>query len=262
MNGFHGYYVKCQGEQDTVAVIFGWAQEGRFVQIITEEHSFYFDYNDNCSLDEDGLVLDLEGVTGDVRFGPFTKIKGDIMGPFRWLPFMECRHMIISMAHKISGHIKIGDKTYNFDNGVGYIEGDRGKGFPRKYFWTQAHFGDTSIFAATAIIPYLGIRFLGTICVVMLNGREYRLATYRGARVKKFDSDGLVIKQGRLKLVIDVLDQENSRPLLAPARGKMTRTIHESIKRKIRYQFTRGDETLLDEISERAAYEFSDLSGR
>jgi len=268
MKGFFGYYIKCQGEDGTVAIIFGKSKEKNFIQVITENDSFIEEFpNANIGkgfnmavgenkIDKNGLVTSF----GEIKFGPFSKIDGDIMGPFRFLPFMECKHMIISMRHEISGQLVVGEKIYNFDNSVGYIEGDRGKGFPRKYFWTQAHFDNIDVSASCAIIPYLGIRFRGTICVVMIDGREYRLATYHRARVKRFDAEGLIIKQGKYTLVIEVLDKENSLPLQAPTKGKMTRVIHESVKRKVRYKFMRGEEILFDLTSDQAAYEFSDLS--
>lgn len=272
MKGFFGYYIKCQGNDGTVAIIFGKSEEKNFIQVITEDETFNYEFptthigkdfemsvGEN-RVNKNGITMNIEKIFGKIEFGKFTKINGDIMGPFRFLPFMECKHMIISMHHEISGQLTIGGKTYNFDNGIGYIEGDRGKGFPHKYFWSQAHFDGIDISASCAIIPYLGIRFKGTICVVMIDDREYRLATYRGARVKRFDKNGLTIKQGKYKLVIEVLDEKNSLPLQAPTKGKMTRIIHESVKSKVRYIFMRGEETLFDLASDRAAYEFSDLN--
>lgn len=287
MKGFFGYYVKCQGGDGTVSVIFGRSSEASFIQVITEDESYYEGFNStDCQVskrnfgisvgqnrvDENGMMLDIKSdkltVRGEVKFGRFTRLPGErdgwrrcagesIMGPFQYLPFMECRHMIVSMHHEISGFIEINGRIYNFDNGIGYIEGDRGRGFPIKYFWSQAHGEDIHISASCAVIPYLGIRFKGTICVVLFRGHQYRLATYHGAKVERFESDMLVIRQKKYKLVIQVLDGRPVRPLMAPTRGKMSRVIHESVGRRVRYQFIREDETVFDFTAERAAYEFS-----
>jgi len=292
MPTFSGYYIKCQGAAETVAIILGKAEESSFVQIITDEQSFVTNFDKSAckitnhkfeiSVDqnhayEQGMTLNTNNdnltVSGEVKFGPFTKLAGEqkkwrkfpgesIMGPFQKLPFMECRHMIVSTRHHLSGQITINGKIYNFDNGTGYIKGDRGKSFPKKYFWTQAHFDNIDISASCAIIPYLGLRFKGTICVVRFNDREHRLATYRGARIKSFTNNLLIIKQRKYKLIIEVLDNKTTHPLMAPARGKMSRTIHESVRHKVRYKFTRGKQVLFDETTERAAYEFSSLSSR
>jgi len=267
VGNFFGYYVKCQGKDDTIAVIFGTADVS-FVQIITKDNSYYTEDVDKCDLDDNAMTLEIKDkdlvVKGEIKFGEFTQIDGDIMGPFRFLPFMECRHMIASMRHDINGKITINGKVYNFDGGLGYIEGDKGRGFPRKYFWTQAHLGTAKspvdVSASCAIIPYMGVRFKGTICVVMIKGKEYRLATYKGAKVERFDKSGLVVRQGELELAIEVLDDKNSRPLKAPTSGKMKRIIHESIQRKVHYKFSDGGKMLVDESSTRAGFEFSDLT--
>ena len=274
MGSFFGYYVKCQGANDTVAVIFGTAKNGKksedFVQIITKDDSHYTEHTDSSFLDDRRMTLDISDggllVKGDIKFGDFTPIKGDIMGPFKFLPFMECRHMLVSMRHKINGEISVNGRVYNFDNGIGYIEGDRGKGFPRKYLWTQCHLdskeNQIDVSAACAIIPYLGIRFKGTICVVMVNGRGFRLATYNRARVKQFDERGLVVKKGKYELSIMVFDEITPHPLKAPTNGSMNRVIYESINRHVRYTFKRGNKIIFDETSNRAAFEYSDISNR
>jgi len=288
MANFFGYYVKCAGKQDTVAVIFGRATCGKektaFIQIVTKDNSYCekLDFKDSFvakrgfemrvgrnHVNEQGMVLDIDSkdlrVTGEVKFGAFDKIKYDAMGPFKFLPFMECRHMVVSMQHKISGEIRIGENVFNFDDGVGYIEGDCGKSFPKKYFWSQANHGEVSVSVSCAIIPYLGIRFKGTICFIHFEGQKLRLATYLGARVKEFIESKLVITKGRggkrYCLEIEALDGRltNARSLLAPDGGKMNRVIHESVERTVNYKFTKGTETLFEFTSNRAAFEYSEM---
>jgi len=285
---FEGYYVKCSWKQDTVAVIFGRSACGKdkisFIQIVTRDNSYCqkFEFKDYFVSRRDfemrvgtnhvtkkGMVLDIQSkelkVTGKVKFDEFDKIKYDAMGPFKLLPFMECRHSVISMQHKISGEIRINETVYSFDDGVGYIEGDRGKSFPRKYFWSQVNKDSASVFASCARIPYLGIRFKGTICIIHFNGQEFRLATYLGARVKVFNESKLVIRQGRRKkkycLEVEALDEKatNTRALLAPLGGKMSRVIQESVERTVNYKFTRGAQTIFDFTSSRAAFEYSKI---
>ena len=70
---------------------------------------------------------------GTVRCGPFTPLRSDIMGPFRFLPTMECAHGILSMAHPLEDSVTLNGKTLDFSGGVGYIETDRGRSFPDCY---------------------------------------------------------------------------------------------------------------------------------
>lgn len=287
MGFFEGYYIKCHGEKDTIAIIFGYNRDkkktGVFIQIITCENSYceHFDISHFSKtkkgldwkvgtnrLNTAGLVLDINTADlkaiGEVTFGELAPLQSRAMGPFEFFPFMECKHTVVSMQHKINGQVTINDKVYNLNDGLGYIEGDRGKSFPKKYFWSHAHLDkNISVSASCAIIPYLGMRFIGTICFIYHGGLEYRLATYNHAKVRKFSPAGLHIIQGRgkkrLELTIEVLDTDNSRPLLAPTRGKMNRTIEESIKRKVRYMFVHGSQTVFDITTNRAAVEFSEI---
>lgn len=100
-------------------------------------------------------------VQGRVSFRSLTQLASDIMGPFRYVPFMECRHSVRSMSHQVDGYIVINGKRYVFKNALGYIEGDCGRSFPREYVWTQCHFEDAgpcSLMLSVADIPFAGLR--------------------------------------------------------------------------------------------------------
>lgn len=84
------------------------------------------------------------------------------MGPFSYVPFMECRHGVFSMTNTVSGCLSINGHAYRFDNDVGYIEGDRGRSLPKVYAWTQCNFFDESpcsIMLSIADIPLGSIHF-------------------------------------------------------------------------------------------------------
>jgi hypothetical protein len=217
-------------------------------------------------IDDSGMELNIEDkVNANIKFGRLSPIKYDAMGPFRFLPFMECRHKVTSMHHTVIGHITIGEQTRNFKDDKGYIEGDAGHSFPQKYFWTQCNsFGENlSIMMSAAIIPYLKFKFMGTICIVHIDGKEYRLATYLGARVKLLTRDKLVISQGRGKnrmtLEAGLLDGRGIHDLFAPEHGTMERVIRESISSSVHYKFTKGNQVLIDITSDKAAYEYSEV---
>ena len=290
-SGVGGASENCISGADTsVAFIFGKhagkCERSSFIQIITRDNSYYmgFDYAAYSrqprgfgveiganKVSEKGLSISINrdglSVNGRVEFGAFSKVKYNVMGPLNVLPFMECKHCTVSMRHSLSGSIVINGREYNFDGGVGYIEGDRGKSFPQKYFWSQCNVfaaaNPPSIFASCAIIPYLGVSFTGTVSVIQFDGREYRLATYLGARVRQFTSNKLVVSQGfggkRKVLEVEALNasgDKSTRPLLAPDKGVMSRTVRESVNMHMRYKFTFGGNTLFDLTSPHSAYEF------
>jgi tocopherol cyclase len=78
---------------------------------------------------ESGLTLDLEGTAGWARgrlsFGPLapwpvTLFAPGIMGPYRFAPFMECYHGVVSMDHTVAGTLVIDGEPQVFEGGRGY----------------------------------------------------------------------------------------------------------------------------------------------
>jgi tocopherol cyclase len=142
-----------------------------------------------------GLHLDLDtslgDIAGDLSFGelapwPVTVLSPGAMGPFAYLPGMECRHGILSFDHEIRGTLSLGDATIDYTGGRGYIEKDWGRGFPRAWIWMQTnHMGaqESSLSASVALVPYLGRAFSGYLVGLWHHGRLHRFTTYNGARV-------------------------------------------------------------------------------
>jgi hypothetical protein len=58
-----------------------------------------------------GIKIDIETeditVKGSLQFGKLTPLRYDIMGPFRYVPLMECRHMVVSMSHTVNGTLHV-----------------------------------------------------------------------------------------------------------------------------------------------------------
>lgn len=208
------------------------------------------------------LYIEREGVSlcGAIHCGPFLTLKSDIMGPFRFLPGMECSHGVISMAHSLDGQLALNGRTMDFSGGTGYIETDRGRSFPDRYLWTQCSWQETqpnSVMLSVATIPLPVGRFTGCICAVICRGREYRLATYRGARIERWAGNGAVICQGNDRLAVELLEGRE-RPLRAPVEGSMGRTIHESLCAGVRYRFWHGGTLLFCHTDYQASFEYAD----
>ena len=64
----------------------------------------------------EGRGLSLHGA---LQCGPFTPLKSDIMGPFRFLPGMECSHGVISMGHTLEGTLTLNGAVLDFAGGTG-----------------------------------------------------------------------------------------------------------------------------------------------
>lgn len=273
---FCGWYYRCQSDNQTLAIIpsVHKTKDAEFctMQLITDTHAFHaqFPYGafqkdgdqiriGNNRFGKSGISLDIHTpefhVAGSVRFGAFTPIRYDIMGPFQFVPFMQCRHSVYSMRHRVDGEIRINGVPYVFQNAMGYLEGDRGHSFPKEYAWTQCSFPEGALMLSVADIPLGCFHFTGIIGVVLLHGKEYRLATYLGAKAVKIKSGEIIVRQGRFYLTVKRLGPPGH-PLQAPVSGAMTRTIHEHPACKVYYRFSDGDTTLLEIEAPNAAFEY------
>ncbi|MBQ7935626.1 MAG: hypothetical protein IJ333_04690 [Clostridia bacterium] len=273
---FKGWYFKCCAKEKTIAFIPAYHRsdhrETVSLQIITDEAVFHIPFDSleyrekplwvklgECLFSENGISLNLRNdkitVDGSLRFSRLSPIQYDIMGPFRYVPFMQCRHAVYSMKHRISGQIILNGQQIDFQNGIGYIEGDRGSSFPKQYIWTQCCFENGSLMLSVADIPLLGGHFTGIIGIILLDGKEYRIATYLGAKVKRLEKNTVTVEQGEYQLTVTLMEK-NAQPLYAPVGGKMSRTIHESASCKAHYQFLRKGKILCEISSNRASFEF------
>lgn len=276
LNYFCGWYFRCQSDWQTLAVIPSAhrTEKSKFcaIQLITDTQSFHipFPYSDFQKQDNqisiagnrfgmEGITLDIQTTelhtNGSVQFGPFTPIEYDIMGPFRYVPFMQCRHSVFSMHHSVDGILSINGTPYVFRDAIGYIEGDRGYSFPRKYVWTQCSFLTGALMLSIAEIPFGCFHFTGVIGIVHLRGKEYRLATYLGAKAVKIEADEIIVRQGNFTLTVNP-QKQSGHPLCAPVNGAMVRTIHEHPSCKVSYPFKENGVPLLELDAPNAAFEY------
>ncbi len=273
---FKGCYFKCSNDTQTIAFIPAFHRtrhkETASLQIITDDAAFNLPFASlefqekplfirigDSIFSEKGIRLNIRTdkltVQGILRFGKLAPLRYDIMGPFHFVTFMQCRHSVFSMGHRVDGQLTINEQIYHFQNGMGYIEGDCGTSFPERYIWTQCSFPSGSLMLSVADIPLYGLHFTGIIGVVMLNGKEHRIATYLGARVQHIGKNTVTVRQGDYMLTAKLL-AKNAHPLLAPDHGNMSRTVHESASCSACYRFSHKEKMLCEFTSDRASFEF------
>lgn len=247
-----------------------------FIQIITQNNSYFLNYSfkdfsfnnspffvkiDDNSFSLDGITINISdsfhrlNIEGSLHFSNHTSIKNDlfapnIMGPFSYFPSMECNHAILSMKSSISGSLAFNGNLISFDDGVAYIEKDWGTSFPKSYVWCQSNeflAFPANFMLSVATIPFGSFNFTGIISDVSFENKEYKFATYYGAKLKKYDvnndSIDIEIKQGNKTLSVSSLS-ENRNFLFAPSKGKMNKEILESISSKIDVQIKENDKVI------------------
>lgn len=257
---FIGYYHKLQKNNNTIAFIPSLSNEGRFLQIITNDCSYNMLLPKNNIFSLKGISVNIKNeninIKGLIRYSKLTPLKYDIMGLFKYLP-MECRHGVISMHHKLSGKLNINNNIIDFADGTGYLEYDMGASFPKSYVWLQcnAFKEKASIMISIADIPFGKKSFKGCICIINYKGEEFRLATYLFVKILKYNREQIILSQGKYLFIIDLMDN-NSHQLIAPQKGNMIRTIKESHNCISRFRFFISDKQVFDLKSNYCSFEY------
>ncbi len=280
---FEGWYFKHVSAKDdfVISIICGVSRtknksdDHSFIQIITslkqkskyirfpydafkyKKDSFSVAVGENTfSYDEMHLDIDSEEIKikADLTYADKTKIQNSffspsIMGPFSYVPNMECNHGVLSLKNSVEGSITLDGTKYDMTDAVGYIEKDWGEAFPNAWIWLQGNVSlkgdDASFMCSIASIPLGLINFTGIICVLGIGEKQCRFATYNGTRIKsiKKTDNGvyLELKKGTEILEINAYTK-NFDILVGPTRNGMDRTLYESVEGEISLKlFEKGE---------------------
>jgi len=263
-NYFEGWYFKLLSADasSAFAIIPGIAMDKNgnkqaFIQILDGKaksalyHKYHIDsFNptpgkfivniDDSIFSEKSIKLNLPGFRGELTFNgnvpwPKSFFSPGIMGPFSFIPFMECYHGIVSMDHSIDGNLIVNDVLLDFNGGRGYIEKDWGRSFPSAYVWMQTnHFSTTgiSLKASVANIPWLGSSFVGFIAGLWLHDRLIQFNTYNGTTLRELhineETVEIVMKNNKHELSI-FAHRDQATSLASPINGLMDGRIEESM---------------------------------
>jgi len=197
----------------------------------------------------DSMVLDIHTDTSSISgriwmTEPVTLPSGallnpGIMGWYRFVPFMQCYHGVVSLSHQLQGALDLDGVRYDFSHGKGYIEKDWGSSMPSAWIWMQTNnFNnpDASFMLSVANIPWLGKSFTGFLGFCYFNGTIHRFATYTRAslEIRHQGQDTLQIVIRDRKLVYEITAMRSNAGLLkAPVKGSMDRRIPESIDARL-----------------------------
>lgn len=267
-NYFEGWYFKMvdEPENNILAIIpgiscgIGRKDPHAFIQVIDGVNceSWYIPFNmndfrystkklevwiDSNYFSSKNLYLDIKAqglcLKGSMEFNnitpwPVSIFSPGMMGPYAFIPFMECCHGAVSLNHTLTGELEINNEAVKFTGGRGYIEKDWGRSFPSSWIWMQSnHFEDPSAYftASVARIPWFGRHFTGFIMAFGFMGKLYRFTTYTGAQLALVS-----VNQGTLN--INVRDKHAAlqiqahitKPckLFSPRNGLMDRVMEES----------------------------------
>lgn len=280
---FEGWYFKNTNKENGISFIPGINVEKNdpkaFVQVITNDTSYFVNYDisefefthdpfivkiGNNVFSKEGIHIDIKSedinINGDIKYSNNKSINTDfmnpnIMGPFSYIPFMECNHAILSMQNNANGSININNNVIKFEDDMAYIEKDWGTSFPKTYIWCQGNNfqkSDSSFMLSIADVPFKMFKFRGVICALIIDNKEYKFTTYNNARLLQCEvndnSLNITLKKGELILNLKSTFDKGQK-LSAPVRGKMEKDIFETIAATITVTLKQGDKIIFSDIS-------------
>lgn len=194
-----------------------------------------------------GISLDLSdgaaSIRGEFSYGSFNAMRfapwaPGVMGPYSFVPRMECNHGLVSLDHRIDGWVEVDGARSEFNDGRGYIEKDWGISMPRCWIWTQSNDfprrGD-SVMLSVARVPWMGSAFNGFLCTASIAGRHALFATWNGSRIVSLAADEAEVvcrierraRGGTESITLRMLRSRGGL-LRAPVQGLLSRRIAEA----------------------------------
>lgn len=282
---FEGWYFKHINSETGIAFIPGINISSKspkaFIQVITNRSSYFINYTisdfnfnsepfyiqiGNSIFSKNGIHLEIKdtaqnlNIYGDLKYSDNKNINTgffnpNIMGPFSYIPFMECNHAILSMQNRTQGLLDVNNNKINFNDSIGYIEKDWGFSFPKSYIWCQGnHFqkSNISFMLSIADIPFKLFTFKGIICVLIIDNQEFKFTTYNNTKLVKYnvnnDFINITLKKGSYYLNVKSTYNMGLR-LSAPVRGEMSKDIFESISSSITVTLEKDNAVIFSDTS-------------
>lgn len=273
-NYFEGWYFKMVSEngESVISVIPGISMSEKgdkshaFIQVINGKtgNTFYKSYpiddfqfsmakfavmiGENF-FSEDSIVINIKDSTfhltgkifmeNNTDLTPLKKRNKRIMGIYRFVPFMQCYHGVVSLNHKLSGTLYLNEQDHVFNSGNGYIEKDWGNSMPSAWIWMQSNSfqsENTSFMLSIANIPWLGANFTGFLGFFLHDNKVQRFGTYNRSKLQfemtEPNKVNIQIRHKKRTYLITA-EQKTSGLLAAPVKGSMDRRISEGINAKL-----------------------------
>lgn len=218
----------------------------------------------------DAIELDIDRPEGRCRGRlRFTGVHGwpvrllapGAMGPYRFVPRMECYHAVLSFNHSVEGRLEVDGASVDFTGGRGYCEKDWGTSMPRAWVWLQCNnFRDAgaSLSASIARIPWLGSWFAGFIVGLWRGGRLTEFVTWNRSRLAHLavgaERVGFALKRGRSRLEVEA-ERAGGVVLAAPERGAMSGRISETLGATVRCRLVEAGRTVFEDAGRFAGLE-------
>lgn len=257
-NYFEGWYTRLvdKSQNINIAIIFAITKNEKdahsFIQVydgVKLTNTYYrfaesdFSYINNEAriknnvLSPSKLQLDVGNTNIDVTFNNTMKIKKHFgfqsaMSYMKHFPLV-CFQEVNILDGQYSGQIT-SDKKSVKTSGSLYMEKTYGYKFPKKWMWIQGNHFDQEVLLSLSVgyIPILGFYQKGFFAIVSHNEKEYRFGSFNLAHIKIDKTNDIItvtVKKRRLKLIVEIINQDPVKLVGPIDKGEMVLDVFESI---------------------------------
>lgn len=215
------------------------------------------------SFSKQGIHLELEEagwhLRGEIGFEEQvetqqSKWRPGIMGPYRFLPFLQSYHEVISLRHRLTGYLQFNGEKISFNEGRGYSEKEWGRKSPRIWIKAQcSHFKghDMALMVGVARIPFLLEYYTSFAVPLYYKGHLEVFASYNGGQIAK-----LYRYKGYVHLIItqksEILDLKiygsDETPLIMDRRSHRIKDIYECLTAKVEVRLIQSGHVILEDV--------------
>ena len=177
-----------------------------------------------------------------------------LMGPYKYLPFLESYHEVISLQHSLTGSLWLNEKQIVFDGGKGYIEKDWGKSMPNVWLWAQCnHFKrkDVALMIGVARLPIFFDYYTCFAIPIYYKDQVEVFSNYNGGHLSKlYRHKGyvhLIITQKNKILDIKIYGSDEKSCMTSKSSHKI-RDVYACDAAKIEVSITENEQIIFEEV--------------
>lgn len=177
-----------------------------------------------------------------------------LMGPYKYLPFLESYHEVVSLQHTLMGSLWLNERQIIFNEGKGYIERDWGRAFPNVWLWAQCnHFKrqDVALMIGVARLPIFFNYYTCFAIPIYYKGQVEIFSNYNGGHLAKlYRYKGyvhLIVTQKNKILDIKIYGSDEVSCVTSRS-SHMIRDVYACDTAKIELLITENGKTVFEEV--------------
>ena len=191
---------------------------------------------------------------------PDSLLSPGSMGPYNFLPRMQCYSQVCAMDMEINGQLQVNGRSVNMDGGRGYVEKIWGAAFPYSWIWVQANSfpSRASLSCSLGHIPMPLGSFRGFLIGLLVEDSFYAFTTMNRSKLRIEHSGGDIVMQvmnkKHLLTIATATEKKDFITLLGPRQGQMVPLLQENLQGRVSVKLQqRNDNRILFQQTSKCA---------